>query len=1752
MPHLSESLESASKIKLNLVSDPTVSYASYQNNVPLIRGVTLTNNTDEALHDVEISVRCEPEFAESMRLRFERLEPRELRQINALDLKFSHRYLAELNEAERGRIVIDVKSGDTVLAKVDKPVDVLAYDQWAGSRSLPELLAAFSLPNNPAVDRLIHQASELLSKSGSDRSMNGYQSKNRDDVWAQMSAIYSAIATANIHYSEPPASFGTDGQKVRTPDRIVSGGVATCLDLTMLVASCFEQAGLNPIVLIKSGHSWVGCWLINTSLPTAVFDDGQGVRKRVASGELLVFETTALAQRPVVSMKLACEMGLQHLQNEGEFLYALDVKRCRIEQIRPLPIRGAALDGAGRISESVQQPQVESAPPLPPLDGEAILLDEDVRPETSAGRLTRWKSKLLDLTLRNRLINFKPTKSTLPLRVPDPAHLEDSLSEGKEWTFRALPQIMQGDDPRVAAVAARRVGQDPTESLAQQAMQQGELLASVEPKAMDARLYEIYSTARLGLEEGGANTLYLAIGFLRWAEDERAEKTHLAPLLLVPVTLTRQSVRTGYAIKRHDDETIVNPTLMQLLQDNFRLTIKGLDPLPTDDSGIDVKKIWQLFRLAVKEVPRWEVVEDVYLGIFSFTKYLMWKDLQDRTEQLKKSRVVDHLIERPREPIGTSDDLVRREDLDDRHAPDSLLTPLLADSSQLNAVSRAGEGHDFALEGPPGTGKSQTITNLIAHFLGQGKTVLFVSEKMAALDVVQRRLNAIGLGPFCLELHSAKARKTEVLAQLRAAMDVAKRFPQEQWKREAGRLASLRSGLNDFVRALHRRHRNGLTVRGATDTAISHRHWAPIRMPWMAADTHDEAALDDIRELVRSIQSATGELGELKGHPLSLVQHTEWTHAWEERLLKELASLDAAAARLQEAATNVGTVLGIKLETASGVLLEIVDSLVEVLLRSPQVPLGFVARAGDPKVHVEVQLLRGHGEKRQDWWRQLAGGFSSDIAVVNGERLTQEWHAATSTWWPRRWVAQRTITGKLVPYTRNLQRPIPDELPEMLKALSGLNEEDQALKKGEKQARDLLGDEYQAAETDWSAVQRYDQWNKSFEEVMARFDNGKNAEAITALSQRLRRLAADQRRMLLPDGVLSSRLVTLRDTWRGFREQTNAVASLAGAGTVLTDDMRSAGLTSRLRAIVGNWTGARRSLRGWCRWRALRVQALTKGLEGLIGHVENGQIAVADLYTGFEYSYQTWWLKAATDREPVLRDFSSVEHDRKIRDFREADERFQSMTKEYIVATLAGKVPAVATGQKPDAEMGLVLREIAKQRAHLPVRKLVRGMPTLLPKLKPCLLMSPLSVAQYLDAAHSSFDVVVFDEASQIPVWDAVGAIARGKQLVVVGDPKQLPPTNFFNRADEEDDSETESSEDAPIKDLESILDECLGAGLPTLRLEWHYRSRHESLIAFSNHRYYESRLVTFPSPVTQDMAVKLVVVPGIYDRGATRTNRAEADAVVQEIVAHFQDESRRSSTMGVVTFNQTQQRLIATLLDEQLAKSPELEEYIGAHGPEKLFIKNLENVQGDERDFILFSITYGKDAAGRMPMNFGPLNQEGGHRRLNVAITRARLGVTIFSSIRPEEIDLSRTRAAGVTDLKHYLEFAARGSRALIEQSMPTGREPESPFEMEVIRALRDKGWVVHPQVGCSGYRIDMAVVHPKEPGRYLLGIECDGASYHSLPTARDRDRLRQSVLEDLGWTLHRIWSTDWWCDPEREIQKLEVSLERQPRELA
>ena len=501
--------------------------------------------------------------------------------------------------------------------------------------------------------------------------------------------------------------------------------------------------------------------------------------------------------------------------------------------------------------------------------------------------------------------------------------------------------------------------------------------------------------------------------------------------------------------------------------------------------------------------------------------------------------------------------------------------------------------------------------------------------------------------------------------------------------------------------------------------------------------------------------------------------------------------------------------------------------------------------------------------------------------------------------------------------------------------------------------------------------------------------------------------------------------------------------------------------------------------------------------------------------------------------------FVAARHETRIERFRTLDARMLELSSRVARARITAAIPN-AVQRHADPEYAVLTRELAKRQRHLPVRQLASRMPKALRRLTPCLMMSPLSVAQYLPADAEPFDLVIFDEASQITTWDAIGAVGRGRQVIVVGDPRQLPPTSFFERRSGEEDG---AAVEVETHDLDSILDECLGAGIPNVELTWHYRSRHESLIAFSNQVYYGGRLVTFPSPVTRDDAVSFrYVADGVYARGGARTNEREARAVVAEALAILRAPEARS--LGIVTFNAEQQGLIEDLLDKARRDDPALERHFADEAAEPVLVKNLEGIQGEERDVMLFSLTYGPDATGRIALNFGPLNLSGGERRLNVAVTRARERLVVFGSVRAEQLDLSRTGAVGVRHLKQFLSFAEHGARSFATATRGSLGDHESPFEAEVAERLRRLGWTAHPQVGVSGFRVDLGIVDPDAAGSYLAGVECDGATYHRGATARDRDRLRQHVLENLGWRILRIWSTDWWTNAAREAHRLHGQL--------
>lgn len=1723
------------EIAIQITAAHKVNLALQQNSVPVLRDIVLNNPTDVSYQDLELTVTTTPKFANSKVWHITRLAPQAEISLRDCMIELNPGFLEEVNEAVRGTYDFSLKSGGEVLATASLDVQVLSRNEWGGIQELPEILAAYVQPNSPFTQEILRTATKILEANGRNPMLDGYQSRSRKRSGEMVNAIWSAVVRQDLAYAEPPASFEDAGQKIRLPEEVKRHRLVTCMDSTLLFAGALEQAGFNSLVIFTKGHAFVGVWLEDLEFSTSVVEDLQALRKRVDLKEILVFETTFVAHRPAVSFKQARQEANSKLFDEDRFLLLVDIKQSRLARIRPLyeQITQAGQDDAAvdevidaGLDDLSDLPEYVEYPDAPTPDD---VVDADHRVEN-------WKRKLLDLSLRNRLLNFKRSKRAVPLICTNPGELEDMLAENRVLTFSPLEKVISPDDPRSGEEHRRRYSEDLHSEQVLQAMQRGKITTALDQRQLSASLITLYRASKAAIEEGGTNILYLALGFLNWTQKGNRSRTYQAPLILIPVSLSRRSVNAAFKLRIHDDEPQFNPTLLQMLRQDFGLEIPELsEELPKDDSGLDVNHIWNIVRRQVRDLEGWEVSQDLVLSTFSFAKYLMWADLDARTKHLKSSPLVKHLIDTPRDTYMGNDsfDFPRPQEMDFKCHPKDTYLPMSCDSTQMAAVIAASEGMDFVIEGPPGTGKSQTIANMITHLLGIGKRVLFVSEKTAALDVVYRRLRDVELGKFCLELHSSKARKTDVIQQLDQAWK--SRYPSiSNWEREAEHLVNLREDLNAYVRQLHKSYANDLSIFQAIGVVINNLAAVALEFNWPDYRAHTKDDLEEFSSIAARIDANVEQIGDINKSCFYRVEADDWSPSWQRDAIDQSKELHRAAVNLQAALQSWIKLLGLPIEVMSRADLQQVCVLERVL---PQAYNQSYASLLGPEGRELIADLEQGAELIQNFRQQFestAVTYKESVLDLEIDGLLAQLSDAEEKWFLAKWLDVRAVKAKLKPFSGGSK--ITDEVADLaLLSKAKKTKAEFGMLKG---LDSVIGRKFDGIHTNPVLFTQAAGFGHQIRGVMGGLFTTPEAyrEAISTMISLLQ--SAD---LLGPGGQIQASASTFKQAVETFEAAQQALgATIAASGDLHVGPEGTSFLQTTIDTCI-QWVEQAPRLKAWTAWRRVRNDALAKGMRSLVDAVEQGMLAGSTAEEAFRVNYHRWWLNCAVDNDEVIRKFVPAEHARKIEDFVKLDRDFMQLTRYYVYAKLSQAIPS-RTHIPQGSTWHVLSREIQKKRRHMPVRRLVEQLGSNLFKLTPCVMMSPMSVAQYLPPEGTSFDVVIFDEASQITPWDAIGAIARASQAIVVGDPKQLPPTSFFSRQEDE-----YSDSDIDIGDLESILDECMGANLPTYRLKWHYRSRQESLITFSNHNYYRGGLITFPSPATADTAVSFhYVKDGLYEKGGNRINLPEARVVVGSIVARLRDPEFKKTgmTIGVVTFNQEQQVLIEDLLEKARQDYPEVEPFFAEDNIEAIFVKNIESVQGDERSIIYFSMTYGKDYSGRLSMNFGPMNQEGGPRRLNVVITRARNEMHVYSSMQPEDIDLSRTAAAGVKDMKHFMDFAKRGTKAIGESIERPLETFDSPFEKQVAVRLEERGWTVHSQIGVSGFRIDLGVVHPDHAGRYIAGIECDGATYHRSATARDRDFLRQQVLEGLGWKILRVWSTDWWITPEDCTEQVDQQL--------
>jgi hypothetical protein len=1239
--------------------------------------------------------------------------------------------------------------------------------------------------------------------------------------------------------------------------------------------------------------------------------------------------------------------------------------------------------------------------------------------------LQRAQRELLDLSTRNRLLSLpKRSAGVLPITGERSAEVFRQLVAGGKAmgfapteaepepaeTAAALPPAPRGRRRAVAAPGAPSVP-DPEDQI---------LSVPLTASALARVLTRIERDARGFVQEQGLNILYLVLGQLVWTDPRTPETERRAPLLLVPCTLDRTTARDAFRLRWDGGEIVGNLTLATMLAEQFRVTLPDAPDL--DERSAEAWSEAETWFAAVSEAVKqagFRVEPDgIALGLFSFAKHLMYRDLE-------RPEIASHPLVRAllgAEPPPRFEPFPDDAEIDALIPVERLDFALDSDGSQTLAAEAVRRGASVVIQGPPGTGKSQVITNLIAQAVLDGKSVLFLAEKLAALEVVQRRLGAIGLGAACLALHSDGANRRRLLAELDTTLKAPRPAPPDR-DPVIRPLGALRGRLNRHAAAMHAPiGATGWTAFRAIGEVARLRRMgvAPPDLSLDAAGWTADAVAEAGR-LARELAATARRIGTPARHPWRGVRATALLPTELDRLPARIPPAMEALAALGAAAGPEAT-LGTAAETLAG--LRAAETFAAIRARAPA--LRETAWTTPGLAQACAELAKGTG-----FLRSFSGAY----------RAARE-------------AAATLFAG-----------PMPeDPLPVLDTVLEGQR---------------LLGIAPKAATT---APDRA------------------RADALDAALARVREAAEPL------FGTLAL------DRKAGFGSEDPPLSALAER--------------------LAQWAAAPGALADWLAWERLAERARASGLAPLADRLAEGSIAPEDVPAAYRFALAESLMSAAMRANPTLAAFDGPAFSRLVEDFRAADAARMALARAEAAAAHAARL-RIAEGPDILREMAVLRGEIAKRSRHLPIRTLLARAGSAIRAIKPVIMMSPLSVAAFLDPAASGFDILVMDEASQIEPVDALGAVARCRQIVVVGDDRQMPPTRFFARLTGDDEAVPEDEEETlAAADVESILSLCTARGFPSQMLRWHYRSRHESLIAVSNRAFYENRLLVIPSPRTRSAALglSLVRVAGSFDTGGSGTNAIEAKAVAEAVLAHAREQPK--DTLGVAAFSIRQRDAILDAVEALRRENPDTETFFAAHKEEPFFVKNLENVQGDERDVIFISVGYARAPDGSLAMRFGPLSADGGERRLNVLITRAKKRCVVFSGLVADDIDLARAQGRGVAVLKDFLAFAAGGTVAAAREG-----EAEDPLSDTIAAGFEDAGLAVARRVGLAGLFVDVAV---KDDEGYRLGVLTDGDLYAAARSARDRDRLQEAALERMGWRLARSWAADWLVRPEAEAKRL------------
>lgn len=1334
----------------------------------------------------------------------------------------------------------------------------------------------------------------------------------------------------------------------------------------------------------------------------------------------------------------------------------------------------------------------------------------------TANALEQIRQTLIDVgKSHNALTNFSPRTLSVDAFGPTADDVFARLvDENKAIRFSTAKPEASEDMLTTSADVSVLSPDDPTTTSPHL------LITELRQDDLATKLRRIAYESRSQTQEFGYSSLYLALGFLTYFEPNAGERPVRAPLLLLPVELTVNK-RGAYSLRYNGADIGPNIALRESLATGI-----GID-LPEPIDGNSPSQLFDDVEQAVSGQTGWSVDgTKFHLGFFSFASFLMYNDLDPKSWPEGSQPAMHPVLQRLLSDVSGHQAAELDWGCEDlaQGWPEQLIPLILdADSSQVNAINRVSKGSDFVIDGPPGTGKSQTIANLIARAVSEGKRVIFVADKLVALEVVKNRLDDAGLGQVVLELHSHKGNKVQVIDQLKAATKLPP-AQEPEWDQVKPEYLRLAGRLNDYAKALEDTildsKLNFIEVAAKLHELDKRLHNVPgsdYQVPEIEKLSRNQ--LDLGFEQLRALSTQRDLVGVPRESPFKMFHHVTLSPTDLAQASSKFASAHKLISSIDRDARSIASKLGVQRPST----LEDLMHLDAIASRAISAPPNIGRTIGDrdwSDLHHEIAETVSAGSELRDIAGRRGGQVPDDAWAtdLNHERVV--WQSKGRNWFKRWSKDYRKAHTRLA---EALGSDVVDDYDECLAVLKDISTRQLLTKRLTHLVplvTHLFRDGLRVDNADWDEIRHIAEWVQA---VRTDVDCG-------ALPRVALKWTKSGRELTFDGGNLADIRTRVQALKASIKEATSLLR--ADVPTKLSGPIDTADLSELARSLD--------------RLRSLDFQQLAQFKEFVLRKrvFSDGPLGGAtQLVESHDYSFHAVkpiidraWLRGlfnhARYHEPPLTNFQARSHEFDRNMFARKDAALRETARQHAISIHQGSMPELV----PAGQTGILLKEFNKKKQHLPIRRLIDSAGLAIQKIKPVFMMSPMSVAKFLKPGSIEFDLLIFDEASQVRISDAIGAILRSKQVVVVGDDKQLPPMSFFQKMAAMDDGDPEDDEDqeeAVATGMESILDLFKSRNTAFERLRWHYRSRHEGLIAFSNREFYDTELVTFPSSGDDPYATGVKFVHGPEHRyipGHRKSvNPGEARSVAQRVIQHA--EANPGQTLGVVAFSVSQRNRILDELEPLRRSRPDLDSFFQQGGPEPFFVKNLENVQGDERDVILISVGYGMREDDRLSRNFGPVNRQGGERRLNVLVTRAKNALEVFCNFTSDDLEVSDSEdnksPYGVVALHEFLAFAENPYRRLPTTS---GDGPESEFEEQVAEVVRKLGYRVETQLGQSDYRIDIAVRDRTQPGRFLLAIECDGAMYHSSVSARDRDRLRQQVLESLGWRIHRIWSTEWF----------------------